>query len=255
MVQTFKLSIVTVAHRGAARHAVRDRDRPLARPPARAANFTMLLSFVVPEIILGVSLYILFTNLLPTSSRWARTRSCSGSSASRSAIRSSSCARGCSRSGPSTRRPRWTSARRRARRSGGCCCRCCARRSSRASRWCSPTRVDDFVTVRYLSGASTASRWRMKIYSAARSSPTPAVNAAATMMLITTLLVIGGGLLFYKRMQPGPGDGRRRGVRRSCKRTGVTSSSSSDTSSSASSQDRACRPRAAPAALSAGSAP
>ena len=32
--------------------------------PARGANFTMLLSFVVPEIILGVSLYILFTNLL-----------------------------------------------------------------------------------------------------------------------------------------------------------------------------------------------
>ena len=32
--------------------------------PARAANFAMLLSFVVPEIILGVSLFLLFTNLL-----------------------------------------------------------------------------------------------------------------------------------------------------------------------------------------------
>ena len=32
--------------------------------PARGANFTMLLSFVVPEIILGVSLFLLFTQLL-----------------------------------------------------------------------------------------------------------------------------------------------------------------------------------------------
>src|SRR4029078_666943 len=31
--------------------------------PSRTANFVMLLSFVVPEIILGVSLYILFTSL------------------------------------------------------------------------------------------------------------------------------------------------------------------------------------------------
>ena len=47
--------------------------------PARAANFTMLLSFVVPEIILGVSLYILFTNLFSQRrSRSARTRSCWG---------------------------------------------------------------------------------------------------------------------------------------------------------------------------------
>ena len=46
--------------------------------PARAANFTMLLSFVVPEIILGVSLYILFTNLLADAIRSARTPSCWG---------------------------------------------------------------------------------------------------------------------------------------------------------------------------------
>ncbi len=31
--------------------------------PARGANFTMLLSFVLPEIILGVSLFLVFTNL------------------------------------------------------------------------------------------------------------------------------------------------------------------------------------------------
>ena len=43
----------------------------------------------------------------------------------------------------------------------------------------------------------------MKIYSAARASPTPEVNAAATVMLITTLIVIAGGVLFYKRFSKG----------------------------------------------------
>ena len=43
----------------------------------------------------------------------------------------------------------------------------------------------------------------MKIYSAARSSPTPAVNAAATMMLVTTLLVITAGCCSYKRFSKG----------------------------------------------------
>ena len=38
-------------------------DRWHGRVP-RTANFGMLMTFVVPEIILGVSLYILFTNLL-----------------------------------------------------------------------------------------------------------------------------------------------------------------------------------------------
>ena len=64
MVQTYKLSIATVviAVPIGTLFAI-GIDRWHGRP-ARAANFTMLLSFVVPEIILGVSLYILFTNLL-----------------------------------------------------------------------------------------------------------------------------------------------------------------------------------------------
>jgi ABC-type spermidine/putrescine transport system permease subunit II len=63
--------------------------------------------------------------------------------------------------------------------------------------------VDDFVTVQALSAGSTSQTLAMKIYSAARSSPTPEVNAAATMMLVTTLLVITGGVLFYKKFSKG----------------------------------------------------
>ena len=44
--------------------------------------------------------------------------------------------------------------------------------------------VDNFVTVRYLSGQADTEPLSVKIYSAARSSPTPAVNAAATVMLV-----------------------------------------------------------------------
>ena len=63
--------------------------------------------------------------------------------------------------------------------------------------------VDDFVTVQALSAGSTSQTLAMKIYSAARASPTPEVNAAATVMLISTLLVIAGGVLFYKRFSKG----------------------------------------------------
>ena len=40
----------------------------------------------------------------------------------------------------------------------------------------------------------------MKIYSAARSSPTPAVNAAATVMLLTTLGAIALAWFLYRRI-------------------------------------------------------
>ena len=63
MLQTYKLSIATViiAVPLGTLFAI-GVDRWHGRP-ARSANFVMLLSFVVPEIILGVSLYILFTAL------------------------------------------------------------------------------------------------------------------------------------------------------------------------------------------------
>jgi spermidine/putrescine transport system permease protein len=58
--------------------------------------------------------------------------------------------------------------------------------------------IDDFVTVNYLSSGLSTQPLSVKIYSAARSSPTPAVNAAATFMLVTTLTVIVLGVLVYR---------------------------------------------------------
>lgn len=58
--------------------------------------------------------------------------------------------------------------------------------------------IDDFVTVRYLSGPATSEPLSVKIYNFSRGSPTPAVNAAATFLLVATTLVVALGYLAYR---------------------------------------------------------
>jgi spermidine/putrescine transport system permease protein len=60
--------------------------------------------------------------------------------------------------------------------------------------------LDDFITVKYLSGPATSEPLSVKIYNAARADPTPAVNAAATFLLVTTTLAIVIGYFAYKRI-------------------------------------------------------
>jgi spermidine/putrescine transport system permease protein len=67
--------------------------------------------------------------------------------------------------------------------------------------------TDDFVTVNYLSGGSSSEPLSVKIYDAARAAPTPAVNAAATFLLVSTLIVVAVGLLLYRKTS---GAGARR---------------------------------------------
>ena len=59
--------------------------------------------------------------------------------------------------------------------------------------------IDDFIIVRYLSLGAGSEPMSVKVYTAARGSATPAINAMATIMLISTLLVISLGTLVYKR--------------------------------------------------------
>lgn len=171
--------------------------------PARTANFTMLLSFVVPEIILGVSLYILFTNLLqgfvPLGTP-AQVLGLISFQLSYPVV--------IVRARLLTIGPEYEEA---AMDLG-------ATPSQSLRRILLPLIspailasvalvfadvVDDFVTVAALSGPASSETLAMKIYSASRASPTPEINAAATMMLITTLLVVAGGLLFYRRVSRG----------------------------------------------------
>jgi spermidine/putrescine transport system permease protein len=58
--------------------------------------------------------------------------------------------------------------------------------------------LDDFVTVRYLSGPATSEPLSVKIYNFSRGSPTPAINAAATFLLFATTLVVVLGFLAYR---------------------------------------------------------
>lgn len=68
------------------------------------------------------------------------------------------------------------------------------------------TSVDDFVISSFLStGASTATV-PIKIYSAARGSSSPSVNALATVMLLFTLLAVALAGLAMKRMNSRSGD-------------------------------------------------
>jgi len=203
MLQTFKLSFLTViiAVPLGTLFAI-GIDRWHGRP-ARAANFTMLLSFVVPEIILGDSLYILFTSLfkdiIPLGTN-AQLLGLVAYQVSYPVI--------IVRARLLTIGPEYEEA---AMDLG-------STPNQAIKRVLLPLlipaifasvalvfadTVDDFVTVQALSAGSTSQTLAMKIYSAARASPTPEVNAAATVMLITTLLVIAGGVLFYKRFSKG----------------------------------------------------
>jgi spermidine/putrescine transport system permease protein len=63
--------------------------------------------------------------------------------------------------------------------------------------------VDDFVTVSYLSGPASSTPLSLYVYTQARASATPAVNAAATLMLVTTTIAVALGYVLYKRLSRG----------------------------------------------------
>jgi spermidine/putrescine transport system permease protein len=69
--------------------------------------------------------------------------------------------------------------------------------------------LDDFITVRYLSGPATSEPLAVKIFAAARSSPTPAVNAAAAALLVGTLAAALLGLVLYRAFTKGQRSGSR----------------------------------------------
>jgi spermidine/putrescine transport system permease protein len=58
--------------------------------------------------------------------------------------------------------------------------------------------IDDFVIVRYLSGAASTETTSVKIYNTARAAPTPALNALATLMLAAALVAVLLGFLAYR---------------------------------------------------------
>jgi len=203
MVQTYKLSILTVliAVPIGTLFAI-GIDRWHGRP-ARTANFVMLLSFVVPEIILGVSLYILFTSLFANTIALGTNAQLLGLVSYQISypviiVRARLLSIG----------PEYEEAAMDLGATSGQAIRRVLLPLLAPAIFASVALVfadcvDDFVTVSALSGAADSETLAQKIYSAARASPTPEINAAATVMLVTTLLVIAVGVLFYKRFSRG----------------------------------------------------
>jgi spermidine/putrescine transport system permease protein len=58
--------------------------------------------------------------------------------------------------------------------------------------------IDDFIIVRYLSGDSTTEPVSVKVYNTARAAPTPALNALTTLLLVASLLAVSAGFLAYR---------------------------------------------------------
>jgi spermidine/putrescine transport system permease protein len=203
MAQTYKLSIITVlvAVPLGTLFAI-GIDRWHGRP-ARSANFVMLLSFVVPEIILGVSLYILFSSLMKDVVHLGTGAQLLGLISYQISypviiVRARLLSIG----------PEYEEAAMDLGATPGQSIRrvllpLLAPAILASVALVFADTVDDFVTVNALSSSANTETLAQKIYSAARASPTPEVNAAATTMLITTLLVIAGGLIFYRRFNRG----------------------------------------------------
>jgi len=171
--------------------------------PASTANFFMLFSFVVPEIILGVSVFLLFTQLLDNLVRlgtWAQILGLVTFQMSYPFI--------VVRARLLSIGPEYEEAA----MDLGATPNQSLRRVLLPLLWPAilasvalvfADSVDDFVIVRYLSAQAPTEPLSVKIYSAARSSPTPAVNAAASVMLFMTLAAIALGWLLYRRLGRG----------------------------------------------------
>jgi spermidine/putrescine transport system permease protein len=67
--------------------------------------------------------------------------------------------------------------------------------------------IDDFVIVRYLSSDASTEPISVKIYNTARAAPTPALNALASILLFTSLVVVVAGYLLYRRLSRGESSG------------------------------------------------
>jgi spermidine/putrescine transport system permease protein len=59
--------------------------------------------------------------------------------------------------------------------------------------------IDDFVVTQYLAGGSDTNTVSMLLYATARGAPTPALNALATITLVLTLVTLALAYLVYRR--------------------------------------------------------
>ena len=203
IIQTVRLSIISmvIAVPLGVSFAI-SLDRWRGRPAA-TANFVMLVSFVVPEIIIGVAMFLFFTYLLHGAIRLGTTAQIIGLVAYQISYPVIIC------------RARLLSIGKEYEEAAmdlGAPPRQAIRRvllpllypaifASFALVFADV--VDDFVTVRYLSEQSYTKTLSVKIYSAVRGMAPPIYNAAATFLLGATVIGIAFGYVLFKRFARG----------------------------------------------------
>jgi len=69
--------------------------------------------------------------------------------------------------------------------------------------------IDDFIIVRYLSSSAATETIPIRIYSTVRGAPTPALNALASIMLFSTIVAISIGVVVYRMLTRGERAARR----------------------------------------------
>ena len=163
-----------------------------------AAGFTMLLSFIVPEIILAIALFLMFTFLLHGLVRLGTTAQVLGLSTLQIpypyiVVRARLLTIG--KDYEEVAMDLGSSPTQAIRRvllpllspaifAGGALV--------------FANTIDDFVTVRYLSGLASTEPLSVKVYNAARGAPVPSVNAAVSVMLFASLGVAGFAYILYR---------------------------------------------------------
>jgi spermidine/putrescine transport system permease protein len=170
--------------------------------PATAATFLMLLSFVMPEIILGISLFLVFQHLL-TFVELGTTAQILGLVTYQVSYpviivraRLLTIGREYEEAASDLGAPPRQAIRR-------VLLPLLYPAIFASAALVFADTIDDFVTVKYLSGPATSEPLSVKIYNFSRAEPTPAVNAAATFLLVTTTLAIVIGYLAYRRATRG----------------------------------------------------
>jgi spermidine/putrescine transport system permease protein len=63
--------------------------------------------------------------------------------------------------------------------------------------------IDDFIIVRYLSAGAATETIPIRIYSQVRASPTPSLNALASIMLFSTIIAVTAALVIYRSLTKG----------------------------------------------------
>ena len=176
-------------------------DRWRGRGPG-LANFTMLLSFVVPEIIVGVSLFLAFTFLLKFVSLGTTAQILGLVTYQMSypvivvRARLLSIGKEYEEAAMDLGAPPTESVRR-------VLLPLLYPAVFASAVLVFADSIDDFITVRYLSSTASSEPLSVKIYDSARAAPPPSVNAAATFMLVVTFVAITIGFLVYRRVTRG----------------------------------------------------